>query len=225
MNLKADLQLNVDFTQRVVIRPNDHQWIASPSKGVERVLLDRQGAEVARATSLVQYEPNSSFPSHTHDGGEEILVLSGLFTDEHGAYHAGTYIRNPIGTNHTPKAGEKGAKLFVKLHQMSVDDTERKVINTQDSEWYQGLVEGLKVLPLHEHGTEHAALVRWSPNTQFNPHRHWGGEEILVLEGTFYDEHGSYPAGSWLRSPHLSQHQPFTMSDGALIWVKTGHLL
>jgi anti-sigma factor ChrR (cupin superfamily) len=86
------------------------------------------------------------------------------------------------------------------------------------------MVPGLNVMPLHEHGIEHVALVKWDANTKFNPHQHWGGEEIFVLEGTFYDEHGSYPAGSWIRSPHLSQHKPYTKDDGALIYVKTGHL-
>jgi anti-sigma factor ChrR (cupin superfamily) len=80
------------------------------------------------------------------------------------------------------------------------------------------------VLPLHEHGPEHVALVRWAPSTRFMPHQHWGGEEILVLDGVFEDEHGTYPKGSWLRSPHLSAHNPFTGPNGALIYVKTGHL-
>jgi anti-sigma factor ChrR (cupin superfamily) len=87
-----------------------------------------------------------------------------------------------------------------------------------------GLVAGLTVLPLSEFGTQHTAMVRWAPGTFFNPHRHHGGEEIFVVEGVFSDEHGSYPAGSWLRSPHLSQHQPFSRK-GCLILVKTGHLL
>jgi hypothetical protein len=84
------------------------------------------------------------------------------------------------------------------------------VINHHTALWRQGMVPGLKVLPLHEFGTEHAALVRWAPGTRFTPHRHWGGEEILVLEGVFEDEHGRYPAGSWLRSPHGSMHAPFS---------------
>jgi len=97
------------------------------------------------------------------------------------------------------------------------------VIDTARAQWRQGLVRGLSVLPLAEHGTEHSALVRWAPGTRFQPHRHWGGEEIFVLDGVFSDEHGHYPAGSWLRSPHLSQHQPFS-EEGCLILVKTGHL-
>ena len=98
------------------------------------------------------------------------------------------------------------------------------MIDTRGAQFLPGMVDGLSVLPLHQVEGENVALVRWAPNTVFNPHRHWGGEEILVLEGVFEDEHGRYPAGTWLRSPHLSQHTPFTREEGALIYVKTGHL-
>jgi len=215
---------NADFEQQVVIRPDDYNWIASPMPGVERMLLDRVGEESARATSLVRYAPNSEFSEHTHTGGEEFLVLDGVFADEHAEYPVGSYVRNPIGTAHTPKIGKEGALIFVKLQQFDEEDTEQKVIDTHNTEWRPGLISGLSVMPLHNHGTENIALVKWAPNTQFQTHRHWGGEEIFVIEGTFHDEHGSYPKGSWLRSPHFSQHTPFTKADGALIFVKTGHL-
>ncbi|AWL10710.1 hypothetical protein HMF8227_00202 [Saliniradius amylolyticus] len=217
-------RLNADFEQPVVIRPEDYQWLDSPMPGVQRMMLDRIGDEVARATSLVRYAPFSEFSPHTHDGGEEFLVLEGTFADEHQSYPKGSYVRNPIGTAHQPRIGEDGATIFVKLHQFDKADQQQKVINTHTQPWHQGLVDGLTVMPLHEFQTEHVALVKWAPNTQFKPHRHWGGEEILVLEGTFYDEHGVYPKGTWLRSPHLSEHTPFTKEDGALIYVKTGHL-
>lgn len=218
------LKIHADFDKHVIISPEDYVWTPSPMKGVERMMLDRIGDEVARATSLVRYAPNSSFSEHEHGGGEEFLVLEGVFSDEHGDYPAGTYVRNPIGTSHTPRSGTQGTTMFVKLHQFAEDDTEQVVIDTKTAEWHQGLVEGLKVMPLHRHGNEGVALVKWAPNTVFNPHTHWGGEEIFVLEGTFHDEHGSYSKGSWLRSPHHSKHTPFTKEDGALIYVKTGHL-
>jgi anti-sigma factor ChrR (cupin superfamily) len=218
------MRINAEFNQRVVISPDEYQWVASPIAGVERMMLDRIGDEIARATSLVRYHPNSVFASHTHEGGEEILVLEGTFGDEHGAYPTGTYLRNPIGTSHTPRVQEDGAILFVKLHQFDRNDCQAVSIDTQRSSWRQGLVDGLQVMPLHEFQGEHVALVRWAPNTLFNAHKHWGGEEIFVLEGTFYDEHGCYPKGTWIRSPHLSQHSPYTKDDGALIYVKTGHL-
>jgi len=217
-------QINTDFSQRIVIQPEDYHWVDSPMPGVERMMLDRMGDEIARATSIVRYEPFSEFSSHTHTGGEEFVVLDGVFSDEHQSYGKGCYVRNPIGTSHTPKIGKEGATIFVKLQQFDEADTQQKVIDTQTQSWRPGLVDGLSVMPLHEFGSEHVALVKWAPNTQFNAHQHWGGEEIFVLKGTFHDEHGSYPQGSWLRSPHLSRHKPFTKENGALIYVKTGHL-
>ncbi|GAL13614.1 hypothetical protein JCM19233_4619 [Vibrio astriarenae] len=74
------------------------------------------------------------------------------------------------------------------------------MIDTENQVWHPGLVDGLTVMPLHDYKTEHVALVKWAPNTVFNQHQHWGGEEILVLSGTFYDEHGEYPQGTWIRS-------------------------
>ncbi|WP_415892638.1 cupin domain-containing protein [Neptuniibacter sp. PT8_73] len=217
-------RINADFEQRVIIRPEDYHWVDSPMVGVERMMLDRIGDESARATSIVRYAPFSEFSPHVHSGGEEFFVLEGVFSDEHHDYPQGSYVRNPIGTSHTPKIGKEGAIIFVKLQQFNEADKEQKAIDTTKEPWLQGLVDGLTVMPLHEFEGEHVALVKWAPNTQFNLHRHFGGEEILVLEGTFYDEHGIYPKGSWLRSPHLSEHHPYTKDDGALIYVKTGHL-
>ena len=163
------------------------------------------------------------FEEHIHDNGEEIFVLEGIFSDQYGDYPKGTYLRNPHNSNHVPFSKD-GCKIFVKLRQFKKGDNISIVKNTLNSEWLQGLVPGLKVMPLHEYQTEHAAMVKWEPNTRFNAHKHWGGEEIYVVDGVFYDQFGAYPKGTWIRSPHLSEHQPFTRSEGALIFVKTGHL-
>lgn len=217
------MKLNADFLQRVVIRPENYNWVDSPATGVERMMLDRIGDEVARATTIVRFAPNSSFDAHSHGGGEEFLVLEGVFSDEHADYPAGTYVRNPIGTAHTPHIGPEGATILVKLHQFDADDTEQKAIYTQSASFFEGSAPGLTVLPLHSVPGENVALVRWEPGTKFGEHSHWGGEEIFVLEGTFQDEHGDYPTGTWIRSPHLSRHTPFS-DEGCLIYVKTGHL-
>jgi anti-sigma factor ChrR (cupin superfamily) len=177
--------------------------------GVERRMLDRRGAEVARATSLVRYAPGSRVERHSHGGGEEILVLEGTFSDEHGDYGAGTYLRNPAGSSHAPFS-EEGCTILVKLQQMHPADQQRLVIDTSKSTWVPGLERGLEVLPLHAFGSEHVALVRWAPGTVFQPHGHPGGEEIFVLDGVFQDEHGTYPAGSWLRNPPGSVHRPWS---------------
>jgi anti-sigma factor ChrR (cupin superfamily) len=218
------MQLRSNFSTREVVRPGDEDWRASPMPGVDRMMLDRVGDEVARATTIVRYAPNSRFSQHSHDGGEEFIVLEGTFNDEHGSYPKGTYVRNPIGTSHSPFVGDDGCTILVKLHQFQPDDLAPVVIDTANAAFRPGMVAGLSVLPLHAHGTESVALVRWAPDTQFNPHTHLGGEEIFVLEGTFRDELGDYPSGTWIRSPHSSKHMPFTGPEGALILVKVGHL-
>ena len=216
------MNVNADFNARVAIDARNMPWMASPQAGVERKMLDRVGDEVARATSIVRYAPGSVFAPHTHELGEEFLVLAGTFEDDQGAYPAGTYVRNPPGSRHRPFS-TAGCEIFVKLRQFQAGDDARVVIDTSQAAFRPGLVPGLTVLPLHEYGSEHVALVRWAPGTRFQAHTHWGGEEILVLEGTFSDEYGDYPAGSWLRNPHLSRHQPFS-DEGCLIYVKVGHL-
>ncbi|PHS36361.1 MAG: cupin [Robiginitomaculum sp.] len=216
------MRLNADFSKSVVIDTAAMPWETSPMAGVCRRKLDRTGDEVARATSLVRYDPKSYFSPHTHGGGEEFLVLEGVFSDEHGDYPVGTYVRNPIGSSHKPHS-EEGCIIFVKLHQFDEKDTAQFSINTNAEEFQPGAVPGLTVLPLHSFEGESCALVRWAPDTVFNPHRHWGGEEILVLEGTFSDDNGHYPKDTWMRSPHLSMHHPYS-KEGCLIYVKTGHL-
>jgi anti-sigma factor ChrR (cupin superfamily) len=217
------MKLNDDLSQRVVLRWSELPWQRSPAAGVQRRLLARDGEEDARATSIVRYEAGAAFPSHAHPGGEEIFVLDGEFADEHGVYPAGTYIKNPDGSSHAPRS-TTGCTLFVKLRQLDVNDAEKVVVRPADRRWNQGLVRGLEVFGLSQFGTTHTALVRWAPQTHFSKHQHYGGEEILVLEGTFQDEYGDYPSGTWMRSPHLSVHQPYS-DDGCLILLKVGHLV
>jgi anti-sigma factor ChrR (cupin superfamily) len=217
------LRINADFDGQVVVHTHDNDWVSSPSSGVDRIMLDRIGGEIARATSLVRFAPGSRFPLHTHDGGEEFLVLGGTFSDEAGDFGPGSYLRNPVGTSHAPYTDE-GCTILVKLWQFQDGDAEIVKLDTHAAGFVPGMVEGLSVLPLHQFLTESVALVRWQPGTQFNRHTHFGGEEIYVVEGTFEDEHGSYPQGSWIRSPHMSAHTPFS-NEGCLIYVKVGHLL
>lgn len=213
--------LHMNFHQRVVVDTASMPWQASPMPGVWRKRLARAEAESGHATSLVHYDAGSCFSAHEHPGGEEIFVLDGVFSDETGDYGLGSYLRNPPGTRHAPFSRD-GCTLFVKLHQFAEADTATVRINTQQTPWLPGQ-GGLQVMPLHSFAGEHTALVRCPAGEVFKPHRHWGGEEILVLQGTFCDEHGRYPTHCWLRSPHLSQHHPF-VDEETIILVKTGHL-
>jgi len=215
------INLNMDFTQRAVINTNEAEWQASPKAGVWRKPLARAQAEQGHATSVVRYEAGARFSPHDHPQGEEIFVLGGVFSDETGDYPAGTYLRNPEGFRHAPFS-EEGCVILVKLYQFQATDSAKVCIDTTQAVWRQGM-GGLSVLPLHEHGGESVALVRWPAGEHFQPHVHMGGEEIFVISGEFCDEHGRYPAGSWIRSPHQSRHDPFVEAD-TLIWVKVGHL-
>ncbi|MGC9163809.1 MAG: cupin domain-containing protein [Thiomonas sp.] len=223
MSALADtLRLRADYRLTEVVDTTTLPWVDSPVAGVQRKLIERDGGEAARATSIVRYAPGARFAAHNHPLGEEILVLDGVFEDELGSYPAGTYLKNPPGSQHAPFT-EQGCTLLVKLRHLQPDDSARVVVDTAQMPWLPGLVPGLSVKPLSDYGGEHAALVRWAPGTVFTPHRHWGGEEIFVLDGVFEDEHGRYPAGTWMRSPHLSQHAPFSHS-GCTIFVKVGHV-
>ena len=91
------MRLNADFSDRVVVRPEDYNWVSSPSGGVERMMLDRIGEEVARATTIVRFAPGSHFDAHTHGGGEEFLVLEGVFSDETGDFPKGCTSNNSGG--------------------------------------------------------------------------------------------------------------------------------
>ena len=214
--------LNMDFNQRVVIDSRQQAWQASPHEGVWRKQLARENAERGHATSIVRYEAGASFASHEHPLGEEILVLEGTFSDENGDYPAGSYFRNPEGYTHTPYS-KYGCVLLVKLHQFQYEDHQHINIDTGNAEWLSGH-GNLKVMPLHEYKGESTALVYWPAGEHFHPHLHVGGEEVYVISGEFIDEHGRYPEGSWIRSPHMSTHHPHVEED-TLILVKVGHLL
>jgi anti-sigma factor ChrR (cupin superfamily) len=213
--------INMNFTERLVVSTLERDWITSPSQGVRRIPLERAAAESGHTTSIVEYLPNTSFKEHSHPLGEEIFVLSGVFSDEHGDYPAGTYLRNPPGSKHAPFSRD-GCIIFVKLNQFVERDTTEVRINTKQEAWLPGQ-GGLAVMPLHDFEHEHVALVKWPAGEVFQPHRHFGGEEILVLSGIFCDEHGQYSERTWIRSPHLSAHHPY-VEEQTIIWVKTGHL-
>lgn len=216
--------VNADFTQRVVIATDTMPWIPSPQAGVDRRLLDRIGGEVARATSLVRYAPASAFPAHEHALGEEFLVLSGVFSDEHGDYGKGTYVRNPPRSRHTPRTAP-GCTILVKLRQMKPTEAERIVIDTTKATWTPADPEGLMRLPLYlaPDSGESVTLEQMLPGSQLTEADRPGGEEIFVLSGELSDRHGSYGAGTWIRNPAGSRGG-FGSSSGATYWAKRGHL-
>ena len=217
------MKINADLNERVVIETETLDWVASPAAGVERRMLDRDGAEHGRATTIVRFAPGSEFPPHDHPGGEEFLVLAGTFSDEDGDFGPGSYVRIPWGTRHIPSSAP-GCTILVKLCQMDPADQDQVRIDTNAAAWQRpDGIDDAEFLILHQFGPETVVMVRLGPGAPAITHDHPGGEEILVPEGSLIDEYGHYPKGTWLRNPHASVHSPHT-DEGCVLWVKSGHL-
>jgi hypothetical protein len=217
------LKLNADFSKRAVVHAATLDWTASPVPGVERRMLDRIGDEVARATSIVRYAPRSRFPPHVHGGGEEFLVLEGVFQDEHGDFPAGSYVRNPALSRHTPGSAP-GCTLFVKLWQFDPADRTRVVVDTNNAVLHavEGR-DGVRALPLFRDAREEVRLEQWDPGAaiEVDPE---GGFEVLVLAGGFRESGETYGTHSWLRLPIGVRFCARAAADGCRVWIKEGHL-
>jgi anti-sigma factor ChrR (cupin superfamily) len=217
------MQLNADFTQRAVVHAAALKWALSPIGGIERRMLDRIGGEVARATSIVRYAPHSRFSPHTHDGGEEFFVLEGVFQDEHGDYPAGSYVRNPPTSAHTP-GSEPGCTILVKLWQFDATDRKHVRIDTAKCAYRPDpLRAGVEVMPLYQDEHEVVALERWRAGAQISL-RSPAGLELVVLEGNFTDGSDFFRYQSWLRLPPRSLVRAQAGRRGCRAWIKTGHL-
>jgi len=216
------MKIRADFAQRVAVRPGDEAWVPSPQPGVDRLMLDRIGEEIARATSLVRFAPKSFFPFHEHGGGEEVFVLDGVFEDEHGSYPAGTYLRDPVGTSHAPFTKE-GCTLFVKLWQFAPGDVNRKVIDTNLGTFEPTALRGLERQVLHDFGGVSVSIETLAPGSSVTRTLHEGGEEIFVIEGSLIVASETYPKGSWLRDPGGIERD-LGSQTGCTLLVTTGHL-
>ena len=212
------MYVNADFSLPAIVTPATYQWHPSPQAGVERVMLDRVGAEVARATSIVRYAPQSSFPRHQHPGGEEILVLSGTFSDETQDYPAGWYLRNPPGSAHRPSSAE-GAVIFVKLCQMQPSETTALRVDTNDpARWSQE--QGGAICSLYSDEFESVWLQRLQPRQPI-PAARTASMELLVLQGALLNAGQRYDSGSWLRFPAGLCPTLQAGDEGATVYVKT----
>jgi len=211
------MNLHADHSLRVVVDGTDVQ----AGRTGECPLEQREVPAPSRIT-LRSFEAGESM---THDGVKllEVLVVRGQLSLNGEALGPASYVRLSPGVSVTFTSTE-ASMVYLNERTPSEPEADSYALRGADLDWRQGMVPGLKVTSLHQGLTKHTALVRWAPETRFNPHTHVGGEEILVLEGVFRDEHGSYPAGTWIRSPHMSNHRPFTGPEGATILVKVGHL-
>lgn len=217
------MRINAEFDRAVAIDTETMDWVASPMPGVDRRMLDRIGEEVARATSIVRYAPGSHFSEHTHSGGEEFIVLEGTFQDDYGDFPAGSYVRNPIGTKHVPRSDD-GCTIFVKLWQFEDDDQKQFSVDMDQVELapVEG-APGLSRATLHEVEYETVLLETLEPGSR-RDFAGLGGAEVLVLDGAVEWEQQDFDRHSWLRFPAGSDHAVTAGSEGARLWIKTGHL-
>ena len=211
--------VNDDFARAVFLAADQQGWTASPQPGVDRVLLDRAGGERARATSLVRYAPGTHFPHHVHPGGEEVLVLSGVFSDEAGDYPAGWYLRNPPGSAHRPSSRD-GTLIFVKLRQMASHETRPLRIDTRaPAAWRRE--GGRAVCPLF--ADEHASVCirRLDPGEPVfddaTPHA-----ETLVISGQLEIDGRAHGHRSWMRLPAGQRATIAAGSHGATLYLRIG---
>jgi anti-sigma factor ChrR (cupin superfamily) len=217
------MELNADFSRRAVVHAARMDWVPSPIAGVDRRMLDRVGDEVARATSIVRYAPGSQFSRHTHGGGEEFLVLDGVFQDEHGDYPAGCYVRNPPTSAHTPGSAS-GCVLFVKLWQFDPDDRTEVRHDTPTMQFAPDqLRPGVAVMSLFCDDRENVRLEHWEPGVDVQAVEP-AGMEILVLDGGFSESGDLFEPQSWLRLPPGARLNAIASASGCKVWVKVGHL-
>jgi quercetin dioxygenase-like cupin family protein len=212
------VKIHADRRERVVVRSDDLPWVDSPSPGVQRRMLERDGEEVARATSIVRYAPSTRFPAHAHDVGEEFLVLEGIFSDESGDFGAGCYVRNPPGSRHAPHC-DSGCTIFVKLRQFDPEDQKFVRVDANAAAW-EHREGGIEVLPLHRFRREEVSLVRLPAGASW---RGSGGVERRVLEGALRSGADTLDAGTWIRVPSGDRVEA-TSLGAAKFWAKTGHL-
>ena len=217
------MNVNGNFSERTVVHSARMPWVPSPMPGVERRMLDRIGGEVARATTIVRYAPDSRFSAHVHGGGEEFLVLDGVFQDEHGDYSEGTYIRNPPGTSHTPRS-RPGCTMLVKLWQFDPADRAPVTVDTNSVTPITAPGRaGVKAITLFRDHRECVRLEVWSAgqSIELDPK---GGLEVLVLSGEFTEAGETFTRHSWLRLPVGAPLRAKSGPEGCRVWVKEGHL-
>ena len=217
------MKINAEFEKRVVVHSEDLEWLDSPMAGVHRRPLDRVGDEVARASTIVRYAPGSEFSPHVHTGGEEFIVLDGVFQDEHGDFPAGSYIRNPPQSSHKP-GSEPGCVIFVKLWQFDLEDRTHVRLRTDSMFAVPDRDKpGVSVIPLFQDSNEQVLLQEWEPNAEVSIDAA-GGAEVLVLNGSFVEGEDELVKHSWLRVP-VGQHiSAVAGAEGAKVWIKRGHL-
>jgi len=217
------MRINDDLSRLVIVHASTQDWTPSPAPGVERRMLFRVGAEKARATSIVRYAPGSAFAPHVHTGGEEFLVLDGVFQDGDGDYPAGSYVRNPPGTSHAP-AAKDGTTIFVRLWQFRADDAEQIALRPGEGEQVAPRAGASSARVLFDDGEEHVRIEEWNAGGTVrveNPR----GLELLAVSGSLTIGGEPLNPQDWARLPAGTDLEARIGGNGARVWMKLGPLL
>ena len=207
------MSINIDYETAIDIDENSISWQKVENCEIYKKIFSKDDD---KETALIRMEANESFKNSERTNSVEVFVLEGIYSNEFGDFGKGTYLKLPQEQENKIKT-TSACKIFKKTNYEQINK-EKVIVDTSKSFWREGQ-GNLQVMPL----SEQTALVKWPQNERFVPHTHWGGEEILVLSGTFIDEHGKYKMGTWIRSPHLSRHFPY-VEEETIIFVKTGHM-
>lgn len=214
------MTVNMDFSRQLSCDTATAAWQTGAEDGVARCILE-QAEEAGHVTFVGRFPAGFGIPPHPHPGGEEVLVLDGSFFDGDGSYPAGSYLRLPRGYTHATETPE-GCTLFVKVGQVDPAETARVAADPDVADFTPTSL-GLSRRVLYQGGGEEAFLVRFAPGAAAPHHSHGGGEEVFIVEGSLVDDGVRHGAGTWLRYPDGSSHQPHS-PDGCLLFVKRGHL-
>jgi anti-sigma factor ChrR (cupin superfamily) len=215
--------LNEDISVPTRVDATELDWVPSPAQGVDRRMLFRIGNEKARATSIVRYAAGSQFSYHRHPGGEEFLVLDGIFQDETGDFAAGTYVRNPPGSGHAPRTKD-GCTIFVKLWQFRVDD-DQHIVRRPGEGSDTRLRPGVSASNMLFNGVDECVMLEsWQANALIEL-SDFRGLELLVLDGDLIESGTRLKPLTWLRLPAGASFQARVGAEGASVWYKNAPLL
>jgi quercetin dioxygenase-like cupin family protein len=217
------MKINANFSEIASVHTDTQEWIPSPMAGVDRKPLDRVGDEVARATSIVRYAPKSHFSPHVHTGGEEFIVLEGIFQDQHGDYPVGSYVRNPPQSKHQP-GSEEGCVIFVKLWQFQPQDRQHVnlIMSKADVSFQDAKTQTIERTLF----TDELEQVKY---IELQAGCHWdsganNGNELLVISGSVKYKRTELNKHDWLRLPIGQTLHIEAGNKGAKVWIKTGNL-
>lgn len=220
MSSEPFVPLNMDRRRAVCVRPTDQIWQDAPQAPVRRWPLEREAPESGQVTSLVEYLPAARFPEHQHPNGEEIYVLEGVFSDETGDYPAGSYLRSPAGSRHSPFSAD-GCLIFVKLNQFADEDRATVRLRPSGQNWSKR-ADGAVICMLHRFAGEETVLYSCAAGQALILPSGFG--ELLVLTGSLQSAEGDLPALTWLRRPDLAGHG-LASREGAVVLVKSAAVI